>query len=69
MSTTEELLETKSSGSSLENQEYGRTDVTLTMQHPLSAEVGTNFANKQRLLGWYSLLTDSGHGRLYTKIL
>jgi hypothetical protein len=36
VSTTEELLEGKSSGSSIEIREYGRRDVTLTMWHPLS---------------------------------
>jgi hypothetical protein len=30
VSTTEELLERKSSGPGLENPEYGRRDVTLT---------------------------------------
>jgi hypothetical protein len=41
MSTNEDLLERKRSGSGLEIREYGRT---LTMWHPLSAKVGTNFA-------------------------
>jgi hypothetical protein len=37
VSTTEELLDKKSSGSCLENREYGRRDVTLTMWLPLPA--------------------------------
>jgi hypothetical protein len=61
MSTTEDLLERKSSGFVLEIGEYGRRDVTLTTWHQ-SAKVGTNFADKLLSLGRHNSLTNSGHG-------
>jgi hypothetical protein len=53
VSTTEELLGGKSTGSGLENREpriLPKGYVVLTMQHPLSAKVRTNLADMQGCL-------------------
>jgi hypothetical protein len=61
VSTTEELLERKNTGSRLESREYGRRGhAALTTS--LSAKVGTNFVDMRRSLGRQSSLADSGHG-------
>jgi hypothetical protein len=49
MSTIEELLGRKSSGSGLENRNYGRRVPPRWLRDtPLSANIGTNLADKRR---------------------
>jgi hypothetical protein len=57
--TIEEVLERKSSGSCLENRDYGRMNPPRRLRETtLFAKVGTNDTDRRRSLGPYSLLAD-----------
>jgi hypothetical protein len=66
VTTTEELLGRKSSGSGLEIREYGRRDSSRWPRGTLYPQkVGTNFVDKWRSLGRYSSLACQGVFLIY----
>jgi hypothetical protein len=57
VTTTEELLGRKSRVSGLEKSRmWPWGSAVLTTRHPLTAKVVTNFAEKRRSFGWYSIV-------------
>jgi hypothetical protein len=69
VSTVEEVLERKSSGSGLEVLEYCLRDPLYLSRDTLHPQkFGTNFADKLLLLGRYSSLAGLGHGVVVSQL-
>jgi hypothetical protein len=69
VSTTEELLEGRSSGSGVENRDYSlRASAAMTARNP-STRKSLHYPRRQEAVAQSDSLVDSGHGEFFDVVL